>query len=349
MLAGKRVVYVGETHNAYQDHLVQLDLLKQLHHTNTDLAIGVEWFQTPYQTTLDDYISGRISEKEMLQKTGYFMRWRFDYRLYRPIMNYARKHAVPVIALNAPAELITAVSSKGLDDLPEEFKTQLPSAYDFSNKAYEEDLQLVYKMHPDRNGEFKWFYESQLTWDESMADSIADYLGENPRQQMIVFAGRGHISYRYGIPSRVSRRIQLEDATVLTHQGATVDPDMADFLVFAGDVELPAQGKLGALLGSGEEHVIISGFTSNSAAQKAGLKKNDIITHVDGQVVDSYTELKYSIMDKTVGDRVEVTYQRKSLIFGMREKTVAFDLGAAEMSAHTSVHRHKQDDPGVIP
>ena len=181
-LAGKRVVYVGETHNAYQDHLVQLDLLKQFHQKHPDLAIGAEWFQTPYQSHLDDYIAGRISEKEMLQGTEYFTRWRFDYRLYRPIMNYARKHAIPVIALNAPAELIRTVSSKGLDDLPENFKAQLPSSYDFSNKAYEDELQLVYKMHPERDRNFKWFYESQLTWDETMADSVADYLKQNPQQ-----------------------------------------------------------------------------------------------------------------------------------------------------------------------
>ena len=30
-LATKKVVYVGETHTAYQDHLVQLELLRQLH------------------------------------------------------------------------------------------------------------------------------------------------------------------------------------------------------------------------------------------------------------------------------------------------------------------------------
>ena len=338
-LAGKRVVYVGETHNVYQDHLVQLDLLRQLHQTNPDLAIGVEWFQTPYQNYLDDYIAARISEKEMLEQTEYFSRWRFDYRLYRPIMNYARKHAIPVIALNAPVELIRAVSSKGLDNLPEELKAQLPSAYDFSNKAYEEVLKLVYKMHPERDGEFQWFYESQLTWDETMADNVADYLKENPQKRMIVFAGRGHISHGYGIPSRVSRRIQAEDATVITHSGDVFDINIADFLVFAKEVKLLAQGKLGALIGVDMKGVKITGFTSNSAAQKAGLKKNDVITSVDGQDISSYTDLKYSIMDKKIGDRVEVTYQRKPLFFNVREKTVAFDLGSAQMSPHYPVNR----------
>lgn len=341
-LATKRVVYVGETHNAYQDHLVQLDLLKQLHHTNPDLAIGAEWFQTPYQAYLDDYIAGRISEKEMLEQTEYFSRWRFDYRLYRPIMNYAREHTIPVIALNAPAELIKAVSSKGLDDLPENFKTQLPSSYDFSNKAYEEELQDVYKMHPESDRNFKWFYESQLTWDETMADSVADYLKANPQKRMIVFAGRGHISHGYGIPSRVSRRIQVEDATVLTHRGEVFDLNVADFLVFAKEVRLLDQGKLGALIDADEEGVKIAGFTSNSAAQKAGLKKDDVITSVDGQLVTSYTDLKYSIMDKEVGDRVEVTYQRKPLFFKIREKTIAFDLGSAQISHYYPIHKNNK-------
>ena len=146
-LATKRVVYVGEAHTAYQDHLVQLELLRQLHNHNPDVAIGVEWFQARFQEHLDDYIHKRISEKELLNKTEYYYRWRFDYRLYRPILQVAREHGIPVIALNASKELIKAISSGGIENLLEEMKIQLPSSYDYTNTAYEKKLKEVYEMH----------------------------------------------------------------------------------------------------------------------------------------------------------------------------------------------------------
>ena len=333
-LATKRVVYVGEAHTAYQDHLVQLELLRQLHSHNPDVAIGVEWFQARFQEHLDDYIEKRISEKELLNKTEYYSRWRFDYRLYRPIMQFAREHGIPVIALNASTELIRAISSGGIENLPEEMHTQLPSYYDYTNAAYEKKLREVYEMHSERSGEFRWFHESQLTWDETMADNVAKYLDENPVHRMIVFAGRGHISHRHGIPSRVQRRIEVKDATVLTHKVGEIDPGIADFLVVAEALELPLQGRLGALLEPAREGVRVSAFTAGSTAKKAGMQAGDIIIAVDDQLVASFSDLKYSILDKRPGDQVEIRLLRKQLILGVREKTFTFKLGMPEVRPH---------------
>ncbi len=279
-LASKRVVYVGEVHTAYQDHLVQLELLRHLHNHNPDVAIGVEWFQARFQEHLDDYIQKRISEKELLNRTEYYSRWRFDYRLYRPIMQFASEHGIPVIALNASTELIRAISSGGIENLPKEMSTQLPSSYDYSNAAYEKKLREVYELHPESSGEFRWFHESQLTWDETMADNVAKYLKENPAHRMIVFAGSGHVSHRHGIPSRVQRRIDVKDATVLTLKDGEIDPGIADYLVVAEAVELPLQGRLGALLESVSEGVRVTAFTAGSTAEKAGMKVDDIIIAV---------------------------------------------------------------------
>jgi len=333
-LATKRVVYVGEAHTAYQDHLVQLELLRQLHNHNPDVAIGVEWFQARFQEHLDDYIQKRISEKELLNKTEYYSRWLFDYRLYRPIMQFAREHGIPVIALNASKELIRAISSGGIENLLEEMKLQLPSSYDYTNAAYEKKLKEVYEMHSERSGEFRWFHESQLTWDETMADNVAKYLDENPAHRIIVFAGYGHISHRHGIPSRVQRRIDVKDATVLTHKVGEIDPGIADYLVVAEAVELPLQGRLGALLEPASEGVRVSAFTAGSNAKKAGMKAGDIIIAVDDQPVASFSDLKYSILDKRPGDQLEIRLLRKKLILGIREKTFTFKLGMPEVKPH---------------
>ncbi|MEW8211809.1 MAG: ChaN family lipoprotein, partial [Candidatus Thiodiazotropha taylori] len=94
-VSDKRVVYVGETHDQYQHHLNQLAIIKGLHAKHPDLAIGLEFFFQPYQNVLDQYIAGEIDEADLLRGTDYFNRWRFDYRLYRPIFSFAREHGIP--------------------------------------------------------------------------------------------------------------------------------------------------------------------------------------------------------------------------------------------------------------
>ena len=84
-LATKRLVFIGEIHNRYDNHVNRLEIIERLHALEPDMAIGVEYFQQPFQSDVDDYIAGRISEDEFLRTTKYCSRWGFDYRLYAPI------------------------------------------------------------------------------------------------------------------------------------------------------------------------------------------------------------------------------------------------------------------------
>ena len=55
-VADKAIVYVGEKHDRYGDHIVQLEVIKGLYKKHKKLAIGMEMFQKPYQNAIDDYI-----------------------------------------------------------------------------------------------------------------------------------------------------------------------------------------------------------------------------------------------------------------------------------------------------
>ena len=59
-----RVILVGETHTRYDHHLVQLEILKKLYQKSPKLALGVEWFQQPFQKHLDDHYQ---IQKQMIQ------------------------------------------------------------------------------------------------------------------------------------------------------------------------------------------------------------------------------------------------------------------------------------------
>jgi uncharacterized iron-regulated protein len=322
-----RVVLVGETHTRYDHHLIQLEILKQLYQESPELALGVEWFQQPYQKHLDAYVAGEISEKEMLELTDYFERWRYDYRLYRPIIQYAREHNIPIIALNASRELTSALSKSGFDDLSAELEAQLPESYDWSDKEYEKRLRNVYESHPDYPGEFEDFLRGQLTWDESMAERATEYLEENPDTRMLILAGSGHIAYGSGIPSRIKRRTDVQQFSILISEDfMTVSKDIADYLVLSSERSLDPVGLIGALLETEGQLVVIKGFSHNSAVKDAGVEKGAVIIGVDDEKVQSFADFKLAIMDKKRGDSIELHYLENAESSNKDTKSVNLEL-----------------------
>ena len=324
---GARVILVGETHTRYDHHLVQLEILKLLYQKSAKLAIGVEWFQQPFQKYLDAYIAGEIDEQEMLQQTGYFERWRYDYRLYRPILQYAREHKIPVIALNASKELSEALSKSGFDDLPAELKEQLPESYDWSDKAYEKRLRSVFDEHPEYSADFENFLRAQLTWDESMAERTAEYLHANPESRMLVLAGSGHIAYGSGIPKRIKRRIDVEQYSILVSQDfLPLSENSADFLVLSPVQSLQPFGLIGALLETKGKLLVIKGFSDDSAVKDAGLKKGTVIIGVGDVTVESFADFKLAILDKKPGDSIELHYVEDAAAGHKDRKRIKLEL-----------------------
>ena len=239
-LGSERLVYVGETHTAFADHLLQLEVLRGMASRPEGLALGVEWFQARFQPVLDRYLAGEINEAEMLRQTEYYQRWRFDYRLYRPIIHFARENGIPIIALNASKELTSEIRRVGINGLSEEMRAELPDSYDVNDKGYEGQLREMFKAHQSDDGMFERFVEVQLTWDETMAQHVADYLKSNPGGRILVLAGKGHIGGRSGIPNRVTRRTGIEGKSIASFNPASRVFNTADYLVLANEQSLPA-------------------------------------------------------------------------------------------------------------
>ncbi|WP_456406446.1 ChaN family lipoprotein [Thiolapillus sp.] len=312
LLAQKRVVYVGEAHTRYGHHLLQLEIIKGLHAQGWDFAIGMEFFQQPYQWVLDAFVRGELSENEMLRQSQWYQRWQYDYRLYRPILQFARQHRIPVIALNVPKELTGKISEKGYAGLSAEERARLPREIDTSDEAYHRRLHAVFKQHSGRDEkDFERFKEVQLTWDEGMAQTVADYLQQHPDKKMVVLAGAGHLRYGSGIPNRVNRRIPVDYAIVLPSDKLETAPGLADYVVAPVDEKLPAKGLMGILIGAHEKDgVAVSGVTEGSAAEKAGIRKGDVILRIDERQVADLSDVRINMLDKRPGDPLRLQIQR---------------------------------------
>lgn len=326
-IAGKRVVFVGESHDRYEDHLNQLAVIEGLHAQGHDLAIGMEFFQQPFQAQVDAFIAGEIDEPEFLRGTEYFDRWRYDYRLYRPILRFAREHRLPVIALNLEAELTSKVGKGGLEGLTPEERARIPEQMDLDDPTYRERVMAVFEMHPNEGGQdFENFLLVQLLWDEGMADRAARYLAEHPEKTLVVLAGAGHVEYGQGIPKRLLRRIDLPAATILNGSNRAIDPAAADFLLFPRRVELPANGLLGVMLDRGidEQGARVQGFSDNSGAKTAGMEEGDRIVRIGDRLVTAYADVRIALMDSRPGQRIPVEVLRER-VMGADER-LTFDV-----------------------
>jgi len=235
-IENKKVIFVGEHHDRLEHHLNQLKVIKSLQMRGKKVAIGMEMFQRKFQPFIDQYLNGKINLKTFLKKSEYKKRWGFDYNLYKPILDYAKKNHIPVIALNLEKELTKKISKNGLLTLSKEEQKRVPQTIDISNKEYKDDLIKFFSSHQhmkkSKKKNLEYIYQSQILWDQTMAESINNYLKKHPDYQMVVIAGSGHLKMRYGIPDHViySQALILQDETA--------EPKSADFILYTDPIKL---------------------------------------------------------------------------------------------------------------
>jgi uncharacterized iron-regulated protein len=253
-LAQADVVYLGEIHDRPEDHQAQLEIIQALHQLRPNLAIAMEMFQRPYQSILDRYLAGDLTETEFLERSQYAKRWGFPWKFYAPIVQFAKTNRLPVIALNAPTEVTRKVARKGLDSLTWAERRFIPplSAISLEPETYRQRIRTIYdEIHQGKSNSlgFERFFQAQVLWDETMAERIAQIRQQQPATLVVVLVGQGHLLYGEGIPNRVARRLQqksqnsttqskqLTQVSVLLNPAneikAQLNPPIADYFWFS--------------------------------------------------------------------------------------------------------------------
>lgn len=322
-LSTKKIVYVGETHTSRPDHLLQRMLIEALHNRDQRLAIGMEMFPRSSQPALDRFISDpTFSEAEFLRESRYWEVWRYDYRLFRPIFAYARKHGIPVIGLNLDREITSAVFKSGsLENLSDEQKAQLPAEMRLDLEGYVERLKLTHQMHGQgnhANGDLTGFIQAQALWDETMAESISRYLSTHPDTRMVVLAGSQHTRKDSGIPPRVAARIEASQASVLnlaTSRASSAElAKTTDYLFLLESYEFAPQGKIGVVLLEKEieegTRMEIVEVNPQSNAKTAGVQKDDVLIFIDELAIHTMDDVRLALLDKAVGETVRISVLR---------------------------------------
>ncbi|NPA13130.1 MAG: PDZ domain-containing protein, partial [Aquificae bacterium] len=134
------------------------------------------------------------------------------------------------------------------------------------------------------------FLQSQIIWDETMAETVANYIKKNPDRKVIVLAGGGHIRFRYGIPNRVERRTGLRGLTILLDD--QMRKGIADYIVYTAHIQGEQEKRLGVVVRETGKGLLIEKVGKGTVAERGGLKEGDIILSFDGKKIKSVSDLK---------------------------------------------------------
>jgi uncharacterized iron-regulated protein len=228
-LATVQVVYVGEQHASVDHHAIQLQIIRTLHENGLRVAVGMEMFDRSYQAVLDRWSAGQLDESTFLKMTHWYANWRYDYGLYRDLLNYIRQRGIRLIALNLPFHVPPKIRVGGIDYLSACDREFLADEIDTGIEAHRLYVRGVFEQHGfgDRV-DFDDFYLAQCAWEDTMAESIAD---QPAGDILIALMGNGHIQYKYGVPVRAFKRNGAPFRTIYpARAGSDVELSIGDYI-----------------------------------------------------------------------------------------------------------------------
>ena len=315
------IIFIGETHTNYAHHLNQLEIIKKIYAQDKNITIAFEMIQEQFQPILDSYTSGKISEKEFLEKSEFITRWGYDYRLYSPIIKFIAENKIPAVALNIDTAIVKKISSGKYDQLTKDEKASLPQTMNIDNVDFYDELKDIFDMHPPKKGmerDFSKFYLIQNIWDEIMAENLYTYVKKNPSRKVIVISGSMHSLKNSAIPYRY-KRISGEDSYVVLQDSDSSDPKIADGFIYTENMEVPSSPSLGLALKENKKKktVTITNIKKNSLSDIYGMRVNDVILDCDKVEIDNIFTLKYLLINSDPDKQFQCTIDRKGILINI--------------------------------
>ena len=96
------IILVGDFHVQKQSSRGLLRLLRKV---NTNFILCVECLTAADQVHIDDYISGKLSEKDFLSRVQWKKKWSFPWENYRPLFKWAQTHNGHIYGINADPKI----------------------------------------------------------------------------------------------------------------------------------------------------------------------------------------------------------------------------------------------------
>lgn len=327
-LAGVRLLLVGESHTNMDFHRAQLRTLEELKRAGRKVVVGLEMFPATEQKVLDRWNSGALDEEAFLKEARWFKNWGYHWDYYREIFLFARRAGFPLVGVNTPREVITAVRKNGFAGLTPEEKALLPEKVDTTSEEHRALFRASFgddaSMHAMMTGEiFEAMFRAQCAWDATMAWSALKALKERGGDDgmVVVLVGEGHVAYGLGIERQAKLNFSGKIATVipvpvLTDKGKApkVRASYADFLWGVPQETDPLYPTLGLSTrevpgGAGVSLPVIA-VEKEGVAAAAGFQVGDEILAMDGTPLKDRETHSKLMAAKRWGDAAVYTVKR---------------------------------------
>jgi uncharacterized iron-regulated protein len=242
-LSAADVVFLGETHDDDTTHRVEYGVLAGLlSRRNSRVVLALEMFERDVQSTLDDYLAGKIDEATFLKSAR---PWQNYAEAYRPLVEAAKAAGAPVVASNFPRPLRSqmmgqpekVLSSLGANRgwAPAEFRPNSEVYWKRTDNAVRGHLAMMKAMEGGNR-----VYSTQSLWDNAMGESCALALDRHPGSCVVHVNGGFHTAYWDGTANQLRQRkpeAKIKTVAILpasspasaTQRGAPV----ADYVVWA--------------------------------------------------------------------------------------------------------------------
>lgn len=323
-LADVRLLLAGESHTDMESHRAQLAVIRSLVAAGREVIVGLEMYPYTEQQALDHWIDGMLTEQGLVELSRWYHNWGYNWGYYRDIFTFAREAGLPMVAVNTPRPVVSAVREKGFDGLTDEEARHIPPRVD---TASEDHLTLFRAyMGPPGGGHgvseealFSMF-EAQCTWDATMAYNAVQALEARPNAIMVMLVGSGHVAYGLGIQRQAELWFDGGVATMITvpvdddpdTRREAVQASYADYVwgvAAEADTLYPTLGfSTRASEEDGSVEVII--VPSASAAAQAGVAVGDKLVAIDGRNVPDREAMNRAVAAKRWGDRIVLGLER---------------------------------------
>ena len=207
-LADFDVVMVGELHGHQGIHRFQADLFAQLLKQPRPWALAMEQFSRDHQADLDSYLAGELGEDAFIKQANAWPSYKSDYRALLALARAAleKDAQTPVIAANAPQSIVRCIGKLGpeyLTRLPAKERGWVAKQLTLIDDDYKARF-MANRHHGQAPSEQQ--FAAQTSWDDTMAESMANYLVAHPTHGVMLTVGRFHINEGLGTVARLQQR-----------------------------------------------------------------------------------------------------------------------------------------------
>ncbi len=204
-LKDKDVVFFGELHDDSLLHSIEKELLEKLTYADSNFVLGMEAFARNDQVALNKYLAGEYSYEQLDANANL---WSNYQEAYSGIIDFAKEDSIKVLATNVPIYISGLVAQQGyqaLGNLSESERSYYARVLKlFENEYKEMFIDEISLLFPNNLEDIDpiiidRLYQAHSLKDDTIAESIFDYLENNLKAKIFHINGDFHSRNHYGI------------------------------------------------------------------------------------------------------------------------------------------------------